>query len=106
MNAPRDEEMPEATRIRGRMRGFETVWTPERFGEVIRKEVSVRLERSWPQERISGWVRDAYAIDPRSEPQMQRVVARLLAQLRSDGRGHSAGPGRLVDEARRAPGPR
>lgn len=88
------------------MRGFETVWTPERFGEVIRKEVSGRLERSWPQERIGRWVRDAYAIDPRSEPQVQRVVDRLLAQLRSDERRHRASPGRRADEAPRAPGPR
>jgi hypothetical protein len=87
----------EATRIRGRLRGFETVWTPERFAEVIRNEVHGRLASAWPPERIGAWVRESYGIDARSALEAQKVVDAVLDALapgrpaRRDARGGSAG---------------
>lgn len=66
------------TRIRGRQRGFETVWTLDRFAEVIRSEVSKGIERAWPADRIRSWIHTAYELDPRSTPYAAQAIDAAL----------------------------
>ena len=64
---PHDElTPPEGTRIRGRLRGLETIWTLDRFAEVIRTEVRKGVERDWSADRIRAWIRSAYDLDAQS----------------------------------------
>jgi len=84
------------TRIRGRLRGFETVWTLDRFTEVIRNEVSKGIDRAWPPDRIRSRIRTAYELDPRSLPYAAQAVDTVLGILRFDKKpqphGHQAPP--------------
>ena len=66
------------TRIRGRLRGFETVWTLDRFAEVIRDEVSRGIDRAWPPDRIRSWIHTAYELDPRSMPHAAQAIDSVL----------------------------
>ncbi|MBY0279476.1 hypothetical protein K2Z84_29425, partial [Candidatus Binatia bacterium] len=66
------------TRIRGRQRGFETVWTLDRFAEVIRDEVSKGIARAWPVDRIRSWIHTAYEVDPRSLPHAAKAIDAAL----------------------------
>lgn len=66
------------TRIRGRLRGLETVWTLDRFAEVIRDEVSRGIERAWPPDRIRSWINTAYDLDHRSMPHATRAIDSVL----------------------------
>lgn len=66
------------TRIRGRQRGFETVWTLDRFSEVIRDEVSKGIARAWPADRIRSWIHTAYELDPRSLPHAAMAIDAAL----------------------------
>jgi hypothetical protein len=69
------------TRIRGRQRGFETLWTLDRFAEVIRSEVSKGIDRAWPPDRIRSWIRDAYGLDPRSMPSAAKAIDTVLGMF-------------------------
>ena len=66
------------TRIRGRLRGFETVWTLDRFTEVIRDEVSKGIDRAWPPDRIRSWIKTAFELDPRSMPRAAEAIETVL----------------------------
>jgi hypothetical protein len=72
---------PAGTRIRGRQRGFETVWTLDRFAEVIRNEVSKGIERAWPPDRIRSWIRTTYELDPRSLPSAAKAIDTVLGMF-------------------------
>lgn len=65
-------------RIRGRLRGFETVWTLDRFAEVIRDEVSRGIDRAWPPDRIRAWINSAYELDQKSMPHAIRAIDSVL----------------------------
>ena len=69
------------TRIRGRLRGLETVWTLDRFAEVIRSEVSRGIERAWPPDRIRSWINTAYELDQRSMPHATKAIDSVLGML-------------------------
>lgn len=66
------------TRIRGRLRGLETVWTLDRFAEVIRDEVSRGIERAWPPERIRSRINTAFDLDQQSMPHATRAIDAVL----------------------------
>lgn len=69
------------TRIRGRLRGFETIWTLDRFAEVIRDEVSKGIDRAWPPDRIRSWINTAYDLDPRSMPYATKAIDTVLGMF-------------------------
>ena len=69
------------TRIRGRLRGLETVWTLDRFAEVIRGEVSRGIERAWPPDRIRSWINTAYELDQRSMPHATKAIDSVLGMF-------------------------
>jgi hypothetical protein len=71
----------EQARIRGRLRGLETVWSLPRFTEVIEGDVSKGLQREWSPERIRSWIASTYDVDQRSAPHAARAVDRVLGTL-------------------------
>ncbi len=85
MTTKRRREQPQfplpRTRIRGRTRGYETVWTLDRFTEVIRNEVSKGIDRAWPPDRIRAWIRTAYELDPRSLPYASQAIDTVLGMF-------------------------
>lgn len=66
------------TRIRGRLRGLETVWSFDRFSELVHGEVAKGLDRAWTLERIRRQIHEAYEIHPQSLPDATRVIDRAL----------------------------
>ena len=66
--------------VRGRKRGLEIEWTPERFADAIRRDVAIRAEKGWCNESIWSWVRLAHSLTEESIATAKSVLDEVLRE--------------------------